>query len=890
MSEAGPRGADGADEAVRLGQQHFRRMADAMPQILWTADASGTVDYVNRAFLEFVGGSLGNDPLQSWLNAVHPDDLSRCISYWQTTAATGDPYELQFRLRRHDGAYRWHQVNASASRGPDGGILLWFGTAIDIEARQVAEAAVAQTAQRLTATLESMVDGVVTLDRDWRFTFINPAAERLVRQDRTGLMGQSMWEAFPGLRGSAFETNYRRAVDERTPVHFEAHFAPLGAWFRVSAIPYADGLVVHFLDITRRHRMIEDLAASEGRFRAVARATADVIWDWDLRDDTVWWSDGFQTTFGYQPDEIGATSLSWTDRIHPEDRDRVVHGIHAVIDQRGEYWEDEYRFLHQDGRVRTVSDRGFLILDAAGQPIRFVGGMRDTTEKREALQRLEQQAALLDEAQDAIMVRDLDNRVTFWNRGAERIYGWSREEAMGGAVEDMLYAEPTEFRAATAKVIADGRWIGRLVQKRRDGSKLTVAARWSLVRDRHGKPHSILASNTDITERLALEDQLRQSQRLEAVGQLTGGIAHDFNNLLTVILGNAELLLEGLAGQPDLLPLAQLTSQAARRGAELTHRLLAFSRRQALAPRPVAANPLIEEMMPLLRRALPATIDIRLALAPVLPECLADPGQLEAALLNLALNARDAMPDGGRLTIETAPAALDTEEAAEQAGVEAGRYTMLAVSDTGTGMPRDVIDRVFDPFFTTKEKGKGTGLGLSMVYGFVKQSGGHIRIYSELGHGTTVKIYMPCALHTARATATAPIDAGPGQSGGETILMVEDDPLVREHVEAQLRQMGYRVISVGDPVSALEMVRTRPDIELLFTDVIMPGGMNGRELAEAANSIRPELKVLYTSGYAENAIVHHGRLDPGVHLLSKPYQRADLKRMVHRVLNGSEPS
>ncbi len=394
---------------------------------------------------------------------------------------------------------------------------------------------------------------------------------------------------------------------------------------------------------------------------------------------------------------------------------------------------------------------------------------------------------------------------------------------------------------------------------------------------------SLQSQREDINK---LHARLRQSQRLEAVGQLTGGVAHDFNNLLTVVMGNSELLAEKTADQPQLQQMAQMIGAAAQRGADLTQQLLAFARKQALDPRPTDVNQLAAALDPMLRRTLGEHIEIELVRAAGLWPAMVDPGQLENALLNLCLNARDAMPKGGRLTLETANAALDSSYADRFPDVSPGQYVLLAVSDTGQGIAPEHLDQVFEPFFTTKEKGKGTGLGLAMVYGFTKQSAGHISIYSEPGQGTTVKLYLPRAARE-ETVANAPIPAPAIEGGAETILVVEDDAMVRSFARNELQSLGYRVIEASSGKAAMILIEQRDDIDLLFTDVVMPGGMSGRELADAARQLRPSLRVLYTSGYTENAIVHQGRLDPGVMLLAKPYRRADLSRAIRQALSAS---
>lgn len=380
------------------------------------------------------------------------------------------------------------------------------------------------------------------------------------------------------------------------------------------------------------------------------------------------------------------------------------------------------------------------------------------------------------------------------------------------------------------------------------------------------------------------EVQLRQSQKLEVVGQLTGGVAHDFNNLLTVILGNAELLSERLQDRDDLRRLAEMTMTAAERGSELTSRLLAFSRKQPLEPRVLNVGEQIGvSLEALLRRTLPETITLRIERAESLWLAEIDPNQLESALLNIVLNARDAMPDGGLIGIRIENADLDSTFMPDEPDLQPGPYVLISVTDTGQGMSSEILARVFEPFFTTKDVGRGSGLGLSMVYGFVKQSGGHVRIRSVPGQGTTVTLCFPKSRQDA-AEAAPSGPARPVSGGRETILVVEDDDRVRQHVRATLAGLGYRVVEAADGPGALEILRENRDVDLLFTDIVLPGGMNGRVLADAAKALRSDLKVLFTSGYSEDTIVHQGRLDPEVELLGKPYRRSQLAAKLRKVL------
>lgn len=389
----------------------------------------------------------------------------------------------------------------------------------------------------------------------------------------------------------------------------------------------------------------------------------------------------------------------------------------------------------------------------------------------------------------------------------------------------------------------------------------------------------------DISEARDTEHQLHQAQKLDAIGKLTGGVAHDFNNMLTVITGTTETLVAALAHQPDLQRVAALIDEAAERCTELIKHLLAFARKQPLQPRNVDINSAVADMAKLLRPTLGEHIEIETVLEKEVATSHIDPSQLANSVLNMAINARDAMPLGGKLLLETRNTVLDEAYAAANAEVRPGPYVMLAVSDTGSGMPAAVRDKAFEPFFTTKGVGHGTGLGLSMVYGFVKQSGGHIKIYSEEGHGTTIRLYLPPAQGSVETAVSV---AAPISGGTETILVVEDDALVRTFVISLLHSLGYQTVTATDSRTALTLVRGGQPFDLLFTDVVLPGGISGRQLADEVAKLRPGTKVLYTSGYTDNAIVHHGRLDEGVLLLSKPYRKPQLAQMVRRAISGTD--
>jgi signal transduction histidine kinase len=477
-------------------------------------------------------------------------------------------------------------------------------------------------------------------------------------------------------------------------------------------------------------------------------------------------------------------------------------------------------------------------------------------------------------------------------------YDIKRPDSEGGGFEERYWSP------LNSPVLDDSGDVSCIIHRVEDVTQLVRLraegeARDQLAKDQQRVIEDLRAANEQLahqiaenkrleTARLEAENRLRQAQKMEAIGQLTGGIAHDFNNMLTVILGNAETLIGALGDKPAVRALAEMTKTAAERCEELTNSLLAFARRQPLDPRIIDIGKLVSGMDGLLRRALGEEIDIRFAQSAALWHAMVDSSQLESSLLNLCLNARDAMPDGGRLTVEVTNAVIDEAYSKNHDEVTPGEYVLLCVSDTGTGMTPEVVARVFEPFFSTKGVGKGTGLGLSMVYGFVKQSGGHIKIYSEVGHGTSVKLYLPRAMRDETPSGEVePSCKSKDPIGNETVLLVEDNDLVRQHGEKLLRELGYKVLVAGNGSEAMVILERGDPVDLLFTDVVMPGGMSGRELAQRVAALRPSLKILFTSGYAENAIVHQGRLDPGVHLLRKPYPRSELALKLRQLLDAA---
>ncbi len=643
-------------------------------------------------------------------------------------------------------------------------------------------------------------------------------------------------------------------------------------------------------DITQQAQVEAKLREVEGRFQALIQNAPFVTYVKDTEGRYVFYNRESERVFGIGSDQhIGKTIRDVTDPgfaalVDEQDRKVVATGEPMVVEMRFprevEYeWAMVIKFPIRDESGKIVGIGGFDV-DTTKQKRAELALATSEAQRQATEQRFRR---VFDLVQEGIWIH-VDGKIQFANPAAARLFGAkSPEDLIGMPVFNIIHPDDRERAKERTRNLKDKLQPLPLTEMRVLGldGKVRIGELQAAPFVQDGVLH-VISSGRDVTAQRDAESRLHQAQKMDAVGQLTGGVAHDFNNLLTVIIGALDLDPHRIP--PEMRPAIEQALRAAERGAALTHRLLAFSRQQMLVTRSVDFNRLIGDMDELLRRTLGEHVEIELRLAKDLWPALADSGQVENSLLNLAINARDAMPDGGKLTIETSNVHLDEDYASHNAEVAPGDYVQMAVTDTGSGMPEDVLAHVFEPFFTTKEVGKGTGLGLSMIYGFAKQSGGHAKIYSEVGHGTTVRLYLPRLANEAKSEAVAVVPSHKG--GGETILVVEDNPDVRRLVLRQLRDLGYEVIEAANGPEALRILDGGASIDLLFTDVVMPGGMTGRQLAEAAKTRRPGMKTLFTSGYTEDSILRLGNLDPGVRLLSKPYRKHELATRIRETLDG----
>jgi len=762
---------------------------------------------------------------------------------------------------------------------------------------------IAHAERERLAVLERMTDGFFALDQEWRFTYVNPVVERMTRRGAGELLGQSIWGVLPALLGTPFEAAFLAAKREQAPREVTAYSPVDGEWIDAQVYPSPGGISVLTRSAGERVR-IEALRAELLERERVARADAEAA-ERRLRDlvegldAVVWEAESRPARFTFVSEHarvlLGYPVERWLDEpeflpsiLHPEDRGWVLE-YSAAAAAAGRDHAIEYRVRAADGRTVWVRDT-VRVTGVVDGRVRLRGVMVDVTTRRRADDEARRLAAIVEATEDAVVALAIDGAILSWNEGAERTFGWREDEVVGRSIFGLIDPGRHEEERAILARVAAGERVSRYETERptRNGGRVVVSLTPSPIFDEAGAVQCAAVILRDVTDERKLQAQLRQAQKMEAVGRLAGGVAHDFNNLLTVIKGNAGLLLDDLPPGSPLREDVEEIDRASQRASDLTRQLLAFSQRQVLQPRVVDLNAAVVEMKRMLRRLIEENVSIEVTLAPGAVRVTADPGQVEQVVLNLAVNARDAMPHGGVVEIVTSVASVPPEP---RSGwpyyVVAGEYVRLEVCDSGVGMEPHVLQHLFEPFFTTKPAGKGTGLGLSTVYGIVKQSGGYVWAETEPGAGSRFTVLLPRADADAEAAAPAAGEASPAAAAGAgaTVLLVEDEELVRALARRVLARAGYRVLEAGGGHEALEVAAAHAgDIDLLLTDVVMPGG-GGPHLARAMARVRPSTRVLFMSGYPGDAITHHG-LPLDVDLLAKPFAPATLLHRVADALAG----
>ncbi|HTY40930.1 MAG TPA: PAS domain S-box protein [Thermoanaerobaculia bacterium] len=926
-----------AEQALKESEARFRLMADAAPVLIWVSDASARCTYFNEPWLDFTGRTLAQEIGQGWMDGVHPDDLA-LVRRFDELERLREPYQYEYRLRRHDGEYRWILDTGVPRFTPEGVFEGYIGSVIDITDRRLAEEALKESEARYRTQVENAPEAIVVFDVDLgRFVEANDNALRLwgmshdefLRADPVALSPAVQPDGRPSPASIA--ANVDRTLHGEAPVFEWIHRDASGREFpcevRLVRLPSVNRRLIRgsVTDISARKRA-ERLQSALYRIAATTSVTEDInefyaeihgivgelmyaenfyVAIYDRRSDTI--------SFPYCVDEVDPTPAPM----------RPGNGLTAWVLRHGEpllTYDEDFRAMLERGDVELIGSNsvawlgvplqragktfGVLVVQSYDPRFRYDEGDRDllsfvsqhiavALERKRAQQAIresEERYRLLFERNLAGVYRmTLVGRILECNDALARIFGYASQDELLDRDMAVLYPDGRQRRAffdalLRARSLSNFEMRG----ERRDGGTAWTLQSAALLADEQAGEVLVEGTVVDITERRRLEDQLRQAQKMEGIGQLAGGIAHDFNNLLTTVLGYSDMALSQLSPHDPIREDIAEIRKAGERASNLTRQLLAFSRKQVFEPRVVDLNALLADSSRMLARLIGEHIRLETDLEPDLGNIRADPGQVEQVIVNLVVNARDAMPGGGVLRLRTGNADVDAGSSRRHFGIAPGRYVVMSVVDTGVGIDAETQKRIFEPFFTTKETPRGTGLGLATVYGIVSQSGGQIFVESAPGQGSTFAIYLPRVEEPA-ASAAAP--AAPAlHRGSETILLVEDEDAVRSLTRRCLETAGYTVLPAANAEEALAVAaRLEGRLDLLLTDVVMPGA-SGPELSRRLLERRPGTRVLYVSGYTDASMVSHVAIDAGASFLQKPFTPETLARKVREVLDAREPA
>ncbi|MFS0516318.1 PAS domain S-box protein [Nostoc sp. UIC 10607] len=886
-----------AETALRQSENKFRSFAENTQVIISIASPDSFHPlYISPAYEKIWGRSCQSlyDQPDSWLDAIHPDDRDRATKSVEQLLSTKSS-SVEYRILRPDGSMRWIWNRGFAVYGDQGEVDYYGCIAEDITERKLAEEALRQSEEKFRNYAENThaVIWIANLD-SFLTLYVNPAYEKIWGRSCQSLLEhpESWIESIhPDDRDRLTIAAKQKFIDESISLEYRI-LRPDGSmrwiWDRGFAMYDGQGKVQYYggiaEDITERKLAEELLQESEARLSLATEAAQMGIWDRNLITNTCIWSANMGPLYGLPNNTLCPTVEDYFNLIHPEDRESVAASVARMIEEgKG---STEYRVVWPDGSLHWLNCKGQVYYNEIGQPIRMIGTNRDVTERKLAEQKILEQAALLDIATDAILVRDFQSQILFWNKGAERIYGWLSSEVIGKNLHEIFYPEGTQHQIEEPlkNVIESGSWQGELCQVTKSGKKIIVESRWTLMRNSAGEPKSILTVDTDITEKKQLEEQFFRTQRLESLGTLASGIAHDLNNILTPILAAAQLVQgnffqnEERSGQ-----LLALVETNAKRGAALVKQVLSFARGFKGEQTIIQVEYLISEIIQIAKETFPKSIEFSTVISEDIWAVIGDTTQLHQVLMNLVLNARDALPDGGNITISAENKFIDEAYTRMNLDAKVGHYIMITVADNGIGIPPEILDRIFEPFFTTKEVSTNSGLGLSTVLGIIRSHDGFIKVSSNVGRGSKFDLFLP-AVEATQAFKIEDKDLLPGE--GELILVVDDEAQIREIATIILENHNYRILVASNGIEAIALyAQHKHQINAVVMDIMMPE-MDGITAIRTLQRMNKQVQIIACSGLNSMEVFAQAA-DANVQaVLSKPYTARELLKSLHHLFRG----
>ncbi|MDZ7966911.1 MAG: PAS domain S-box protein [Nostoc sp. DedSLP03] len=902
VSEAARKDRQRAEVALRQSENLYRQLVESQTDIIIRIDLQGQITFANAVACQTFGWKQDEFRHRSIFQFLHPDDLPEAMEDMATLGSSFHPLINRERRALTVNGIRWFQWNAIAIRNDKGEVFEIQEVGRDmteqqatLHERQLAEAALRQSEEKFRKFAENTHAVIwIASTNSFRTLYVSPAYEKIWGRSCQSLLERpESWidSVHPDDRDRLIIAVKQQLINDSVSIEYRI-LRPDGSmrwiWDRGFAIYDEQGKVQYYggiaEDITERKLVEESLQESEARLSLATEAAQIGIWEQNPIANTGIWSANMGPLYGLPSNTLCPTYEDYLNLIYPEDRESVAASIARMIEQgKGSI---EYRIVWPDGSLHWLNCKGQVYYNEIGQPIRIVGTNRDVTERKLAEQKISEQAALLDIVTDAILVRDFQSQILFWNRGAERMYGWLSTEAIGKNLQEICYTAGTQqqLEVPLKKVIESGSWQGELNKVTKSGQKIIVESRWTLMRDSAGKPKSILTVDTDITEKKQLEEQFFRTQRLESLGTLAGGIAHDLNNILTPILAAAQLLqgriLQDEERSGQLLALVETN---AKRGATLVKQILSFARGNKGERTIIQIQYLISEIVQIAKQTFPKSIELSTFIPEGIWAVNGDITQLHQVLINLVVNARDALPDGGNINISVESKFIDEAYTRMNLDAKVGHYIVITVADNGIGIPPDIIDRIFEPFFTTKQVNSGTGLGLSTVLGIIRNHDGFIKVSSNVGKGSKFDLFLP-AVEATQAFNIEDLDLLPGE--GELILVVDDEPQIREIVTIILENHNYKILTASNGIEAIALyAQYEHQINAVLMDLIMPE-MDGIIAIRTLRRMNMQVQIIACSGLNSMEIFAQSA-DANVQaVLLKPYTGRELLKTLHNLFRG----